>query len=790
MTMSSHPTIVDRLNADAADALERAGFSRRAFLVSSGSLIVGFAIADALGSLGVGRGVATAQTPQDRRTQLDSWIAIAADGTVTAYAGKIELGQGLTTAQMQLVAEELSVPLARVRLILGDTSITPDQGTTSGAQSHPTNFRDANLAQAGATAREALVRLASARLGVPIDRLIVSDGVVHERTDPERKVSYGELIGDRRFELPLNPNATRKPRSDWTILGQPVARVDIPSLVTAQVEYVHNVRVPGMLHGRVVRPPSVGANLVNVDERSVRGMPGFVRVVVKKNFVGVVAEKPWQATQIANSLKATWTPGPALPDQRRYYEFLRTQPTQDTIWVDSGDVDAALKGAAIVLRSTYSYPYQMHASIGSSCAVANVQGGTVTVWAATQNVHGLRGNLAMVLGVPNDGVRVLFRRGSGCYGLNGVDAASFDAALLSQAVERPVRVQLTRKDEMAWENFGTPFVIDQRVGLDQNGTIVVWDYESWTASRGGRIGAGNPGNIVTGVLAGFQPAAFAPRGATPATAPFNDSNHAPAYVTGCVGGVCTGKGTVASERAIAKRTESHFFTGPLRAPNQLQNTWAHESFMDELAAHVKADPVAYRLRHLRDQRLIDVVNAVARAARWEPRPSPRTNASRGGVVTGRGFASMAMEAGAHTNGWIAMVALVDVNQDSGAVTVKRLFIAHDCGPMSNPDGVRNQVEGAALQGMSRALSEEVTWDAQKVTSIDWRTYPILSLGTEMPLIETVLIDRPDQLATGAGEAASAPIAAAIGNAIFDATGARLREVPFTPERVKRALAAR
>ena len=790
MTTFHQPHIVEGLSADATNALERAGFSRRSFLKSSGALIVGFTMVEVSGPLSTGLGMATAQTPQDRRNQLDSWIAVSADGTVTAYAGKIEIGQGLTTAQMQLVAEELSVPLSRVKLILGDTSITPDQGTTSGAQSHPTNFRHANLALAGATAREALVQLASARLGVPADRLTVSDGVVRARTDPARSVSYGELIGGRRFELALNPKAQRKPHSDWTILGKPVPRVDLPGLVTAQVEYVHNVRVQGMLHGSVVRPPSVGANLVNVDERSVSGMPGFVRLVVKKNFVGVVAQKPWQALQIANALKATWTPGPALPDQRRYYEFLRTQPTQDTIWVDSGNVDATLKSAATVLRSTYLHPYQMHASIGSSCAVADVQGGKVTVWAATQNVYGLRGNLAMLLGVTPDGVRVLFRRGSGCYGLNGVDAVSFDAALLSQAVGQPVRVQLTRKDEMAWENFGTPFVIDQRAGLDANGAIVAWDYESWTASRGGRIGAGNPGNIVTGVLTGFQPAAFAPRAAAAATAPFNDSNHAPAYVTGCVGGQCTGKGTIASERAIAKRTESHFFTGPLRAPNQLQNTWAHESFMDELAAHAKADPVAYRLRHLRDQRLIDVINAASKAARWEPRPSPQPNPGRRGVASGRGFASMAMEAGAQTNGWIAMVAFVDVDQDSGAVAVKRLFIAHDCGPMSNPDGVRNQIEGAALQGMSRALSEEVTWDAQKVTSVDWRTYPILSLGTEMPIIETVLIDRPDQLATGAGEAASAPIAAAIGNAIFDATGARLREVPFTPDRVMHALAAR
>jgi CO/xanthine dehydrogenase Mo-binding subunit len=479
----------DDLTPDAADALARAGFSRRAFLKSSGALVVGFAMAEAAAPLVGMPVVAGAQAPPDRRTLLDSWIAIAADGAVTVYVGKCELGQGLSTVQAQLVAEELAVPLARVTLIQCDTATTPDQGTTSGAESHRTNFRNANLALAGATAREWLVALGSARLGVPAGELTASDGVVRMRADPSRGVSYGELVGGRRFEIPLDPNARRKPRDEWTVLGRPAPRIDLPTLVTARVEYVHNVRVAGMLHGSVVRPPTVGASLVGVDEGSVRGMPGFVRMVVKRNFVGVVAEKPWQALQIAARLRATWSPGPPLPDGRGYYEHLRTQPTQDTIWTDSGDVDAMLARAATVLRSTYRYPYQMHASVGSSCAVADVRDGQVTVWAATQNVYGLRANTAMVLGVPPETVRVIFRRGSGCYGLNGVDAASFDAALLSQAVGRPVRVQLTRKDEMAWENYGTPFVIDQRVGLDRSGTIVAWDYESWTATRGGPAAA-------------------------------------------------------------------------------------------------------------------------------------------------------------------------------------------------------------------------------------------------------------------------------------------------------------
>lgn len=775
------------LTADAAHALERAGFSRRDFLKSSGTLIVGFAMAAAAGPLASS---AAAQTVQDPRTLLDSWIAIGADGTVTAYTGKCELGQGLFTAQTQLIAEELEVPVRRVTLVQCDTAVTPNQGSTSGDQSHPTNFRNANLALAAATAREVLLRMAASRLGARTEDLTVADGVISLESDGSRRVGYGELVGGRKFELPLDPSARRKQPGEWRVLGTPVPRLDIPDLVTARAEYVHHVRVPGMLHGGVVRPPTVGATLGGVDEGSVRGMPGVVRVVVRDNFCGVVAEKPWQAMEAARALRATWTPGPSLPSQRTYYDHLRTLPSLDTVWVDSGDVDARLAGATTVLRSTYYHPYQMHASLAASCAVADVQASQVTLWAATQNAHGLRSTAAMLLGVAPEGVRVVYRRGSGCYGLNGVDAAAYDAALMSQAVGRPVRVQLTRRDEMAWENYGTPWVIEQRIGLDAQGTIVAWDYESWTAGRGGRVGAARPGNIVTGFLAGFEAAPFAPRAAAPSDVPFNDQNHMPSYVTGCVRGRCDGKGTIASERGLAHRVESPFFTGPLRAPSQLQNTFAHECFMDEVAARVKADPIEYRLRHLRDPRLIAVVHGAAKAANWQPRPSPRPGTRRTGVASGRGFASVAMEAGAFTNGWIAMAADVDVDQDTGRVAVKRLVIAHDSGPVSNPDGLRNQLEGAALQGMSRALMEEVTWDEQKITSVDWRTYPILSLGTIMPVVETVLIDRPGEPATGAGETASAPVAAAIGNAIFDATGARLREVPFTPERVKRALAAR
>ena len=760
--------------------------TRRDFLKQSGALIVSFSAASVASDLGFVTSAAAQGINGNPGTGLDSWLAIAADGRVTAYTGKCELGHGLFTAQTQLIAEELSVALDRVTLIQCDTALTPDQGTTSGAQSHPANFNTANLALAGATAREALVRLASTRLGVPVDQLSAKDGVVSAASDPSKRMSYGELVGGRTFDLRLDPNAKRKSPSTWTVLGTSVKRLDIPAMATGRFEFVHNVRVPGMLHGRVVRPPAVGANLLSVDESSVRGMPGLVRVVVKKNFVGVVAEKPWQAVQAAARLKAAWSAGSGLPAQRTFHDRMRQSPSRDAFTVNSGDVDSRLAAAARVLRATYLYPYQMHASIGTACAVADVQGEKVTVWSASQAVYPLRATMAMLLGIPPAGVRIVFRMGAGCYGVNGADTVSYDAALMAQAVGKPVRVQLARQDEMAWENYGLAFVIDQRVALDADGTITAWDYEGWSPSRGGRPGANSPGNVVTGFLAGFPPQGVTPR--TPAPAPQggfeNGSNTAPSYVTGCVGPECGGCGVVKSERVLNRTVDSPFFTGPLRSPARLQNTFAHECFMDEIAASVKADPIEYRQRHLRDPRLKNVLAAAAKAAGWEARPSPRAGIRRTGVVTGRGIACVLYEG---DNGYCANVTEVEVNQDTGVIAVKRCVVAMDSGPISNPDGIRNQVEGGTLQGLSRAMQEEVTWNADRVTSVDWRSYRPIYLGAEIPRIESVLINQSSGVAMGAGETAITVAAAAIGNAFFDATGVRLREVPFTPERVKVAL---
>ncbi len=774
------------MTPDALAALAGSGFSRRGFLKTSGALIVGFRIADQR-ALAQGPGGPSAGSPP--LNQVDSWIAIAADGSVTAYSGKEELGQGISTAQTQLVAEELSLPFHRVKLIYCDTALTPDQAYTSGSQSHPANFNHGNLAQAGATAREALLKMASQQLGVPVDQLAATDGVISVKSDASRKVTYGQLVGGKKFNLTLDPKAKRKPPSEWTILGTPAQRPDIPEIVTGQFEFVHNVRLPGMLHGRVVRPPAAGATVMNVDESSVEGMPGLVKVVVKKNFVGVVAQKPWQALQAADKLKVTWSSGTGLANQSDFYEQLRNQkPTRDILLTDSKDVEQKLGQAAAVVKATYFHPYQAHGSMGSSCAVADVQGDKATIWSPTQGVWYQRSTAAMVLGLKPENVHVIFRRGSGCYGLNAADTVTYDAALLSQAAGKPVRVQLTRKDELTSENYGNPFLMDERAGLDDKGNIIAWDHEAWSPTLGNRPGPGTPGNVITGSLVGFQPEPFTPRSPAPEPRGFNNnSNGIPSYVAALFDGVPKGAGNVRSARVLVHNIPSHFFTGPLRSPARFQNTFAHESFMDELAAHAKADPVEYRLRHLRNERVIDVLKAAAKAANWDARPSPQSGMRKTGVATGRGVACVAYEG---DNGYTGIVTEVEVDQDTGKIAVKRVFVAIDAGPISNPDGLKNQAEGGALQGMSRALLEEVIWDDQKVTSIDWRTYHTLPLGFAVPKVECVLLNRPEEEATGAGETSITVIAAAIGNAVFDATGARLRRIPFTPERVKAALSSR
>src|SRR5215472_3980947 len=760
------------------------GVSRRDFLCTSGALVVSFITSPLLERPAFGQGPFATHLSHVDPAKLDSWIAVGADGLVTAYTGKCDFGQGMFTAQTQLIAEELQVPVDRVRLIQCDTSITPDQGTTSGSQSTPTNFNDSGLAQAAATAREALIRMAAQRLGVSAGLLTAANGFISAKSG--QRLSYGELVAGQRFNLTVDPKAKRRAPEDWTVLGKPVPALELSSLITGQFEFVHNVHVEGMLHGRVVRPPAVGATVVSVDEGSVRGVPGLVKVVVRKNFVAVVAEKQPQAIQAAANLKVVWSRGGGLPAQKDFYDYIRGQPSRDVMMVDSQDVAEKLAHATAVLKATYCHPYQAHGSVGSSCAVADVRADNATVWSPTQSVYPTRSGVAILLGLPLEKVRVVFVRGSGCYGLNGADTVSYDAVLLSHAVQRPVRVQLSREDEMVWgENYGAACVIDQRAGLDASGTIVAWDCEPWAVSLGGRPGYDHPGNVITGMLAGFEAETVTPRPASqPAGQLRNGSNAVPSYLAGCVAGKCGGCGNIRSERVLFHTVKSPFFTGPLRSPLRIQNTFAQECFMDELSAHVKADPVAYRLRHLRDPRLIAVLKAVAEAAKWDTRPSPKLDKHRDRVASGRGVACVAYEG---DNGYVALSAEAEVDPDSGRVEVRHFVAAQECGPISNPAGLRNQIEGGVLQGMSRALGEEITWDDREITSTSWSTYHSLPLGIPVPLVNCVLLNRTDVEATGAGESAITVVAAAIGNAVFDATGVRLRQVPFTPARVKAAL---
>ena len=757
--------------------------TRRDFLKASGALIVSFSAASLMPLPLNGQGPFATHPSHIDPNKLDSWLAVAADGTVTAYTGKCDFGQGIYTAQTQLVAEELGIDISRVKLAQCDTDITPDQGTTSGSQSTPTNFNTQNLALAAATAREALLSMAAAKLAEPVANLTLANGVITAKSG--RRTTYAELLAGKHFDLPLNFAAKRKPVAHWTTLGRPVPSLDRIALMTGRFEFVQNVRIDGMLHGRVVRPPEMGATIAAVDEHSVNDVGGIVKIVVRNNFVGVVAETQYQAIKAARQLSIRWNPGPELPAQKDFFAYLRRQPSHDSLSVDSGDVDSQLRSASTVLRATYTYPYQMHGSLGPSCAVADVKSDRATVWSATQSVYPTRSILSKILDLPLDNVRVIFVRGSGCYGLNGADAASFDAAILSHAVGRPVRLQFSRQDEMMWENFGAACVIEQRAALGADKHIVVWDREDWVTSLGSRPGYDRPGNVVSGMLLGYEPEPLQPGPAKPPKGEFrNRSNIVPSYFAGCVGNACGGTGSIRSGRALTHTVRSLFFTGPLRSPLRIQNTFANECFMDELCAHAKADPVAFRIQHLRDPRLIAVVKAAADAAKWEARPSPHPGTVRDRVANGRSIACVDYEGG---NGYAALVAHVEINLATGVVRPKRFFLAMDCGPVSNPDGLKNQCEGGILQAVSRSLVEQVTWDNKRVTSVDWETYKSLYLDYDMPTIECVFVAQDGVPALGAGETSITVTPAAIGNAIFDATGARLRTIPFTPEGVLNAL---
>lgn len=766
--------------------LGESALSRRDFLKGTGALVVAFGVPlylkpqDAAAAIVRGR----AGPRNVEAGQLDSWLAVGADNSVTVFTGKVELGTGMSTTVRQIAAEELDVDWRRIEVVQGDTWATVNQGYTAGSQSTKTQWAG-GLRQASVEGRRILLELAAKRLGVPASDLRVADGVVSVKGDPSARVTYGELVGGKRFNVTLAtagggtnvrvlPKGSPKKPSEHTIVGQSVRRPDVAGRVTGEHLWIQNMTVPGMVHGRVVRQPGIDAKLVSVDGFP-RRQPGLIRVVVKNDFVGVVAEREEQSIRAAQELRVTWDVPRSLPPQAQLYEtMLRSERLTTRVLVDSGNVERDLAAAPKVVEAVYTHPYQMHAAMAPACAIADVRTDGATVWSTSQGVYQLRGALATVLGMEEHNVHCVFVEGTACYGLNCADDVAISAAILSQAVGRPVRLQYMRSDEHTWENYGNALVMELKAGLDDKG-IAVWTYNGWTANRGGRPGP--PGNLPAGVAAGFpEPRRAASPPTWPPLGP-DSLNSTPPYVT-------AGEGTVEKARVVSFTVASKLFTGPLRSPSRLQNTFANESFMDELAVAAKADPVEFRLRHLADQRLIDVTTKVAELARWTPGVPPRGVTDKRGIARGRGIAIVQYET---TDGYAAVVADVQVSRKTGRVRVTDVYVAQDCGILVNPDGAMQQVEGCVVQGVSRALKEEVKFNRSGVTSSDWRSYPVLRYS-ELPRLRAELINRPDQPAVGTGELVITCIAGAVGNAIFDATGARLRTLPFTPNRVKEALA--
>lgn len=692
---------------------------------------------------------------------LDDWLAIGTDGTITAFSGKVELGTGVRTALAQIVAEELDVHLERVHMVMGDTALTPDEGYTAGSMTISSS--GTALRQAAAEARRAMLEMASEQLDANLDELSIQDGVITVAHDPKRLVTYAELMGGKLFNLPVTDQAPLKPPEAYRLVGTSTPREDLPRKVTGGPSFIQDLKVPGMVHARLVRPPSPAAKLVAMDESSVRDIPGLVEVVQRGNFIGVVAEREEQAIQAAKQLKVEWQETPVYPRMGDLFAALRSQPTEDSILVEQGDFEKAFAGAAHQVHATYYQPYHAHASIGPSCAVAAVNGDQVTVWASTQGPYPLRGALAGLLNLPVENVHLIHVEGSGCYGQNGSDDAAADAVILAQAVGRPVRVQWTRKDEFVWEPKSPAMVMEVHGGLDSQGNVVAWDYHVWSPSHARRPRFA--GQLVTAQLISRQPA-------PQARFSFGAERNAPTNYA------------VPAQRVTVHYVPNSFLrVSSFRSLGGSMNTFANESFIDELAAAEGVDPVEYRLRQLADPRERAVLIAAAEKAGWVPRPSPRNNETELPEGEGRGVAFARYE---NDQAIVACIAEAQVEKSTGMVRVKRIFLAHDCGLIINPDGVKNQIEGSVIQSLSRALKEEVQFDERRITSVDWQTYPILTFS-EVPEIEIVLINRPDQPAMGAGEPSTVTTAAAVANAIFDATGVRLRQIPFTPERVRVAL---
>ena len=729
--------------------------SRRDMLMGGGALIVGFSLVPAIDEA-LAQG-APAGKPL-AVTEVDSYLAIDAKGTVTLYSGKVDLGTGVETALAQMAAEELDIPFSRVHVVQGDTALTPEQGTTWGSLS--IQIGGIQIRQASAAAKAALLEEAAKRLGVKKEDLQVSDGIV---TGGGKRVTYGELIGGKSFSITLDPKKpvpTKDPK-DFKIVGKSVARVDIPGKVTGTFAYMQDLRVMSMLHARVVRPPAIGAKLEGVDEASIKGIP-TAKVVREGNFLAVVAANEWAAVKGARQLKATWSKWEGLPEQAKLYEYVRASKiAKDEETGKVGNSGEALGQGAKRLGATYDFTIHTHGSIGPSCAIAEFKDGKLTSWSASQATHNLRKQLAKMFSLAPENVRCLYFEGSGCYGRNGHEDAAADAALLAKLTGKPVRVQWSRADEHGWDPKGPPTLIDLRASLDGSGGVLAWESEFFIPQQ-----TPNGFNVplVAATLAGLPSDDHIAPGNI-----FQNSNIPYKFP---------------NIRTVCHRLETTPFRPSwIRTPGRMQNTFANECFMDELAAAAGADPIEFRRKYLdpNDKRGLEVLERVADLAKWDKRPSPKA-APTDDVITGRGVTYCKYEL---VRTYIAAVAEVEIKRSTGEIRCTRFYLAHDCGQIINPDGLKNQIEGNVIQTVSRTLKEELKFSRSAVTSVDWASYPILTFP-EIPEIVIELIDRPTMPPWGAGEPSAAVVPSAISNAVFDAIGVRLRTVPFTPDKVKAA----
>ena len=762
--------------------------SRRDFLKTSGFLVVS-AGAISLADIAAVQDAGPYADPDFR--QLDSWIVIRGDNTATFYVGKTDLGQGTGTAFRQIMSDELDIPYDKTTVVMGRTDITVDQGGSGGSDALQTDGWP--MRRVAAEARRVLLEMAATRFGVTSDRLAVSDGVISIRNDPSRRVTYGELIGGKRFNVALTGKdvdattgvAKVKAVQELRMVGQSPRRFDIPPKVDGSLQWAVGVRLPGMLHARNVKPPVAGAKLLGIDESSVRGIPGFVRVVRKGNYVAVVCEREEQAIRAARQLKVNWQKPPVapFPTSEDLFDYMRgATPTSTIAPVTSGDIDRALAGAAKVLEAVYDVPFQGHTAIGPAHATADPSNDQMTIYSNDMKSYGLRNGVAQFLQMPRDRVRVIWMDGPQAFGRTAADDAGFEAAFLAKELGRPVRVQWMRQEETAWDTKGPAYTISMRGGLDGDGNLVALNYEARACDHN-HLGYNEPDTVLIAQLTGM-------RRPTPAR-----------------GGVSTPSDMyVIPNRRMAGHVvglpvvwETPVRTGNLRDPNGPQVTFASESFIDELAAAARADPVAFRLKLLmasadddggfRRARSIAVIKAAAEQYGWDARPSPRPRRA-GNILAGRGIAYAF-----RNQTVVAEIAEVEVNRATGRVWVKRLVCAHDCGLVVNPEALRHTIECGMLHSLSRALHEEVRFDGEKVTSVDWVSHPTLTHADTPETIDVVLVNgdpnanRPDLPHYGAGETMCKPTIAAVANAIYDATGVRIRRVPFRNERVLTALRA-